>query len=188
MMGALDKLQAEVDKLRKELSKRASDGTSGMVRPPPRNVPPPKEFDRKRDAMEFEDFLWRIEKYFKATHMEDEEDKIETATSYLTGNAAIWWRRRHADIESGLVRIDSWADLKGELKVKFYPSNVADEAREKLRELKHKGSISEYVKEFTNLVLQIPTLSDDDQRCYFIHGLQEWARVEVNRRHVKTLD
>ena len=91
MMGALDKLQAEVDKLRKELSKRASDGASGMVRPSPRNVPPPKEFDGKRDAMEFEDFLWRIEKYFKATHMEDEEDKIKTATSYLTGNAIIWW-------------------------------------------------------------------------------------------------
>lgn len=62
------------------------------------------------------------------------------------------------------------------------------EARKKLRELRHKGSIREYVKEFTTLMLQIPSMTSEDLLFYFTDGLQTWAKQELQRRNVKNVD
>ena len=50
------------------------------------------------------------------------------------------------------------------------------------------GSISAYVKEFTILTLQIPQLTEDDMLFTFMDGLQNWARTELERCQVKTID
>ena len=60
--------------------------------------------------------------------------------------------------------------------------------KRKLRELKQTGSIRAYVKEFTILTLQIPQLTEDDMLFTFMDGLQNWARTELERRQVKTID
>ena len=57
-----------------------------------------------------------------------------------------------------------------------------------MRELKHKSTISDYVKEFTTLTLQIPNLASEDALFFFIDGLQPWAKQELQRRNVKDVD
>lgn len=78
--------------------------------------------------------------------------------------------------------------FKVEFKRQFFLNNVLYEARCKLRELKQTGSIRDYVKEFTTLMLQIPNLNSDDFLFYFIDGLQNWAKQELQRRQVTDID
>ena len=75
-----------------------------------------------------------------------------------------------------------------EFKKAFFPSNVVYEAKHKMRELRQKGSIRAYVWEFTTLTFQIPNLRDDDALFYFLDGLQNWARTELEWRQVRTID
>ena len=44
------------------------------------------------------------------------------------------------------------------------------------------------MKDFTTLTLQIPNLPDKDMLFHFMDGLQNWARTELERRQVKTID
>ncbi|KAK8933505.1 hypothetical protein KSP39_PZI015300 [Platanthera zijinensis] len=129
-----------------------------------------------------------MEQYFEGCGVEDQTVKVKQASYYLMDVASLWWRRKQGDIEKGLYRIDTCDEFKRELKRHFYPDNVVYEAKKKLRELKHKGSISEYIKEFTTIMLQIPNMTDEDLLFFFIDGLQHWARQELQRRDVKTLD
>ncbi|QHO35965.1 uncharacterized protein DS421_9g279820 [Arachis hypogaea] len=48
--------------------------------------------------------------------------------------------------------------------------------------------ISDYVKKFTTLTLQIPNLALEDALLFFIDGLQPWAKQELQRKNVKDVD
>ncbi|XP_072083760.1 uncharacterized protein [Arachis hypogaea] len=152
------------------------------------DLPKPKEFKGVRDAREVENFLWQMERYFEGQGVVEEAIKVRTAALYLSDNATLWWRRKCVDMEKGTCNIATWEDFKRELKRQFFPENVVYEARKKLRELKHKSTISDYVKEFTTLTLQIPNLASEDALFFFIDGLQPWAKQELQRRNVKDVD
>uniref|UniRef100_A0A0D3C9D7 Retrotransposon gag domain-containing protein n=1 Tax=Brassica oleracea var. oleracea TaxID=109376 RepID=A0A0D3C9D7_BRAOL len=93
------------------------------------------------------------------------------------------------EVENFLWQMEIYFDnLNKELKRQFYPENVVYEARKKLRELRQRGSIRDYVKEFTTLMLQIPNMTAEDLVFYFTDGLQSWAKQELQRRGVKTVD
>ncbi|KAE8661278.1 hypothetical protein F3Y22_tig00116012pilonHSYRG00001 [Hibiscus syriacus] len=94
---------------------------------------------RGKDAKEVENYLWRMEQYFEGIGLNDEAAKVKTAALYLSDTAMLWWRRKHADIERGACRVDTWDEFKKELKKHFYPENVVYEARKKLRELKQRA-------------------------------------------------
>ena len=68
--------------------------------------------------------------------------------------------------------MNTWEQFRMEFKKAFLPSNVVYEAKRKMRELRQKGSIRAYVREFTTLTFQIPDLMDDDTLFYFMDGLQ----------------
>ncbi|ESQ29693.1 hypothetical protein EUTSA_v10023881mg [Eutrema salsugineum] len=148
----------------------------------------PAWFKGVRDAQEVENFLWEMEQSFENLGLTYEGSKIKTATSYLAEMAMLWWRRRHAEIVRGIVRIDTWDKFKRDLKRQFYPENVVYQVRKKLRELHQKGTIRDYVMEFTALLLQIPSTSEDDSVFYFIDGLQPWAKQELQRRGVYSVN
>ncbi|KAL6322424.1 hypothetical protein AAG906_008079 [Vitis piasezkii] len=139
-------------------------------------VPKPHTFSGKRDAKELDNFLWHMERYFEAIALTDEATKVRTATLYLTDNATLWWRRRFADIERDR-----------EIKRQFYPEDVAYLARKNLKRLKHTGSIREYVKEFSTLMLEIPNMAEEELLFNFMDNLQSWAEQELRRRGVQDL-
>ncbi|RVW21697.1 hypothetical protein CK203_099897 [Vitis vinifera] len=121
-------------------------------------VPKPHTFSGKRDAKELDNFLWHMERYFEAIALTDEATKVRTATLYLTDNATLWWRR-----------------------------HVAYLARKSLKRLKHTGSIREYVKEFSTLMLEIPNMAEEELLFNFMDNLQSWAEQELRRRGVQDL-
>ncbi|KAI4347907.1 hypothetical protein L6164_008682 [Bauhinia variegata] len=107
---------------------------------------------------------------------------------FLIDNVMLWWHRKHVDMQKGLCTIDMWEEFKKELKRQFYPENVVYEASKKLRELRHKTTISDYIRDITTLMLQIPNLSGEDILFYFIDGLQNWAKQELQHHGVENVD
>ena len=73
--------------------------------------------------------------------------------------------------------MESWDDFKREIKRQLYLENSEHEAHAKLRRLSHKNTIREYVKEFSELTLEIPDRSDKKALFTFVDGLQPWAKI-----------
>ena len=91
------------------------------------------------------------------------------------------------EIEKGTCTIDTWADFKREIKKQFYPEDVGYIARRKIRHLKHTGSIRDYVKQFSSLMLEAPDMNEKELLFNFMDNLQGWAEQELRRRGVQDL-
>ena len=57
---------------------------------------------------------------------------------------------------------------------------MAYKARNNIRELKHTGSISKYVDDFSKLMLQIDNMSTNDLLFNFMEGLQRGHNMSYN--------
>ena len=121
-------------------------------------VPEPQSYGGARDAKELENFLFDMEQYFRAVKPDSEEGKVNMATMYLSGDAKLWWRTKFSEIQRGVCTIDTWEDLKREIKTQFFPENVEYIARRKLRELEHTNNIRDFVNKFFVLMLDIPNM------------------------------
>ncbi|RVW64536.1 hypothetical protein CK203_040314 [Vitis vinifera] len=131
-------------------------------------VPKPHRFSGNRDAKELDNFLWHMERYFEAIALTDEAAKVcRYGERHL----------HHRDVE----------DFKREIKRQFYPEDVAYLARKNMRRLKHTGSIRDYVKEFSSLMLEIPNMTQEELLFNFMDNLQGWAEQELRRRGVQDL-
>ncbi|XP_031745591.1 uncharacterized protein LOC116406038 isoform X1 [Cucumis sativus] len=150
-------------------------------------IPEPKPFCGPRDAKALENFIFDIERYFKATNTVAEEAKVTLATMHLSEDAKLWWRSRYIDIQEGRCVIDTWDSLKRELRSQFFPENVDILARWKLWELKHTGTIRKYVKQFAGLMLDISDMTEKDKIFSFVEGLKSWARTELYEQRVQDL-
>ncbi|KAL0414268.1 UNVERIFIED_CONTAM: hypothetical protein Sradi_1628500 [Sesamum radiatum] len=150
-------------------------------------IPEPNAYNGARDAKEVENFLFDIEQYFLAANVEDEARKVSTATMYLTGDAKLWWRTKYAEIQANQVRLDTWALLREAIREQFFPENVEYNARRALRKLEHTGSVRDYVKSFSALMLDIRDMSEKDKLFTFMEGLKPWARLELQRQRVTDL-
>ncbi|KAL0456008.1 UNVERIFIED_CONTAM: hypothetical protein Slati_0940000 [Sesamum latifolium] len=150
-------------------------------------IPEPKAYSGARDAKEVENFLFDMEQYFLAANIEDETRKVSTVIMYLTGDAKLWWRTKYSEIQANQVRLDTWALLREAIRVQFFPENVEYNARRALRKLEHTGSMQDYVKAFSALMLDIRDMSEKDKLFTFMEGLKPWARVELQRQRVTDL-
>ena len=180
----LDEVQADLARCKRAMVARTG---SSVVESQRIDIPRPKSFGGSRKAQEVDNFLWGLDKYFGAVGVTEESSRIETAVLYLTDTARLWWRRREGDIEKGICTISTFNDFKRELKRQFYPENAEDEARARLRRIKQTGTIRDYIKDFTDLIVEIPKMSDKDSLFNFMDGLQSWVKTELRRRGVQDL-
>lgn len=58
-------------------------------------------------------------------------------------------------------------------------------ARESLRNLKQSGTVRDYVKNFSTLLLDMKDMSKEDKFFNFKAGLKSWAQAELRRQGVK---
>jgi len=133
-----------------------------------------------------ENFLFGLDRYYVAVGVRDDEAKINNAPTFLKDAAQLWWRRRYADQNGNAIQ--TWEQFKAELRKHFVPHNAEMESRAKLRRLRHTGNILDYVKEFTTIMLEISDLPEKEALFQFRDGLKDWAKVELDRRNVQTLD
>ncbi|KAK0602998.1 hypothetical protein LWI29_000294 [Acer saccharum] len=156
--------------LRRALNNNPSNSGEGPVLRI--KVPEPKKFEGKRDAKELENFLWDMEQYFKAAKIPNRE-QVNITSMYLGRDAMLWWRTRIMDdLSAGRPKIATLESLKKELKYQFLPYNMSWLVRESLKKMKQSGSVREYVKEFSLLMLDIQDMSEVDKQFNFVSGLQ----------------
>ncbi|KAK4385698.1 hypothetical protein Sango_2693800 [Sesamum angolense] len=62
--------------------------------------------------------------------------------------------------------------------------NVEYNARRALRKLEHTGSVRDYVKTFSALILDIRDMPKKDKLFTFMERLKSWARLELQRQRV----
>ncbi|KAA0040334.1 uncharacterized protein E5676_scaffold142G004340 [Cucumis melo var. makuwa] len=159
--------------------------TLDVVRNEIADIPEPKPFCGARDAKALENYIFDLEQYFRATNTVTEEAKVTLATMHMSEDAKLWWRSRFVDMQEGRCTIDTWDALKRELCSQFFPENVEILAPRKLRDLKHTGSIREYVKQFAGLMLDIRDMSEKDKVFCFFEGLKSWAKTKLYEQRVQ---
>ena len=57
-------------------------------------------------------------------------------------------------------------------------------ASESLKRFRHTGSVRDYVKEFSSLMLDIKNMLEEDKFFNFMSGLQGWAQTKLHRQGV----
>lgn len=80
--------------------------------------------------------------------------------TFVTMPCSGWWRRCSQDVKAGIRTVETWDDFKREFKRQFYPENSQEIALKKLRTLKQTGTLSEYIKTYNSLMLEIEEMSD----------------------------
>ncbi|KAL0315118.1 UNVERIFIED_CONTAM: hypothetical protein Scaly_2887600 [Sesamum calycinum] len=123
-------------------------------------IPELKAYSGARDANEVENFLFDMEQYFLAANVEDEARKANQ------------------------VLLDTWVLLREAIREQFFLENIEYNARRALRKLEHTGSMRDYVKTFSALMLDIQDMSKKDKLFTFMEGLKPWARLELQRQRV----
>ncbi|GMI95647.1 hypothetical protein HRI_003234000 [Hibiscus trionum] len=121
--------------------------------------------------------------------IEEDLKKLNIVVVYLTDLAQTWWRCRCEDVKHWDAAIETWKEFQDEFKAQFYPQYAEDQARSKLRRLRHEDakSLRDHVRKFMELSLQVLSLSEEDGFFTFIDGLEPWAKMELQRRRVAKL-
>ncbi|KAK3035997.1 hypothetical protein RJ639_031170 [Escallonia herrerae] len=95
------------------------------------------------------------------------------------GEAMTFQRHRYTDG----CDVKTWEKFKHELQRQFYLDSIDD----KPSTAEAEGSIHEYVKEYSALMLKIPEMSERQRLCFFVDGLQYWVAKELRRREPHNL-
>ena len=177
-------LRLEVEEMRGDLAMGRVGQGGGAVRV---DAPKPSCFRGARSAKEVDNFLWGMDQYFRISGITSDVVRVSAASMYLQDIALVWWRRRSDDARRGGTSVRTWDEFQHEFRRQFYPECATAEARGRLRRLTQRSTIREYVREFSELMLQVPNMSDDEALFSFKDGLKSWAKLELDRRGVTDL-
>jgi len=144
----------------------------------------PDKFDGKNARA----WLHSLENIFNIQNSNiSEEQKMQNAISYLADDGLEWWQLLKINPD---VAINTFQDFGNELLKYFEPVNRELNARKNMNMLKQMGNfskISEYNKEFTKYLLQIPTMAQAEQIFHYSQGLKNKIRIEIERAQPENL-
>ena len=143
----------------------------------------PEPFSGKRDAVTVAAWLYQIETYLNLLQVSNPEMPIDQgirvsfASTLLKGNAANWW---YMLVQSGQAP-GTWDEFCNCVRTEFVPKDSVDRARDKLRVLRQKTSVTAYLNDFRNIVISIPGISNDEKLDKFVSGLKPEVLLEVKK-------
>ena len=182
----LVRLLAKESRAKNDVGKEASRCIDETPRVKPRE---PESYNGARDAQILENFIWDCEQFFLAARILNEADRVFHFSTFLAGDAKLWWRNFVDDSiqQKGPMPVNTWEELKEALNKQFLPSNSEWKARQQLDLLRHTGHIKDYIKSFRALMLQIHSMGEQDHFFAFTNRLKEWAQNEFCRQNATTL-
>ena len=131
---------------------------------------------------DFREWVFAIELAIVSQRVNDDQEQVRFAASYLQGNARLWLM---SVLDSGAC-IHDWPTLKQSLGDVYGPVHEQEEARLKLFGLVQHGNLDAYVQEFTNLCLQVNDLNDHSKAVLFVRGLHAAIGHSALREHPTT--
>ena len=125
-------------------------------------------------------WIFRIERYFKINHV-DEEEKLDTVVLSLEGKALNWfqWREIRAPIHV-------WGEFKRELLNRFHPSQNGS-AYEMLMALKQLTSVADYIEKFELMSAAIGSCDEEMLKGAFMNGLKVSIKAELRLLKISSL-
>jgi hypothetical protein len=104
---------------------------------------------------------------------------MELTQSYLKGYASKWWRTTRQ--EEGKTHGYTWEFFKGCITLEFIPKNSDYISRCKLYDLMNatNDNLCQYVKAYSELMLEIRHMHELDRVCHFVMGLPTWAKRKL---------
>ncbi len=142
-----------------------------------------ENFDGARDrkvvhAWLVDAWLVEMEDYLHATKV-GRHSAVELAQSYLKGYASTWWRIVRQ--EEGKTHGYTWEFFKECIELEFIPKNSDYISRCKLRDLVNANNenLCQYVRVYSELMLEIRHMHELDRVCHFVMGLPTWAKHKL---------
>lgn len=129
-------------------------------------------------------WLWSINKWLEAGHVTLDIEKITLTSGLLRGAALAWWRTR----EQIIPIPTTWADWQQELVSNFQPINPVETYRDQLKQLRQFTTVMAYSTAFRNIVVNIPTMTDEEKKFTYIYGLKYKVQEEVRMRSPTTFE
>ncbi|KAL3739200.1 hypothetical protein ACJRO7_020581 [Eucalyptus globulus] len=184
--AAMVAMRAEIAELTSKLAEAQAARVNGVitVQGPRVDTPKPKEFRGSRVAKDVDNFLWYMERYFQAMG-NDDQTRVNTASMYLADSALLWWRRRSDDRCGNPIA--TCVGFVEEFRRNYFPAYAEEEARDELKRLEQKGGVRDYIKRFSELLLQIPSMNEVKAFHQFMGGLKPWTKQELKRYSVGDL-
>ena len=140
-----------------------------------RHVRSPKAFSG--DAQTFKEWAFCVELALRANDISDGAGQTDFASSYLEGNALLWYL---SCVDSGRVFSD-WKSLKAGLAESFGPLDAEEENHLSLFSLTQEGPLDGYIREFSRLSLNVSDLDQHSRALLFVRGLSDSLRYDAMR-------
>ncbi|KAH7296561.1 hypothetical protein KP509_26G028000 [Ceratopteris richardii] len=141
---------------------------------------PPEKFRGKRNSLVVSKWLRDMEQYLDLQRV-GKRHWVRIAASFLADDADAWFLA-----ESAREEFTSWKDFKAAFEDYFIPQNESFKLRDEWRGLKQEGPLSEYIRKYRRLMLQITEMHDLDRLHGFLHGCSVWTRREIEKQSPNT--
>ncbi|KAH7420879.1 hypothetical protein KP509_13G027700 [Ceratopteris richardii] len=141
---------------------------------------PPEKFRGKRNSLAVSKWLRDMEQYLDLQRV-GKRHWVKIAASFLADVADAWFLA-----ESAREEFKSWKEFKAAFEEYFIPQNESFKLRDEWRGLKQEGPLSEYIRKYRRLMLQITEMHDLDRLHGFLYGCSVWTRREIEKQSPPT--
>jgi len=150
---------------------------SFMARGP--EVRKPKEYNGDTRGVVLENWLFEMNNYLSLFQVTSDQNKIDLATSYLSGSAIQWWQGL------GEGKPTTWQAFQEALNYQFKPVDSYELARKRIHFLHQTKSVRAFLDEFQRLRLVIgDRMTDEEAKWRFLFGLKPKIRAEVESKDI----
>ena len=129
-------------------------------------------------------WLFQTEQWLVAGGVTTDHEKITLASGLLRNSALLWWRSIYGRPDTPVT----WAAFKESITSAFQPINPMESARDRLANLRQTGPVRTYASIFRAIILEIPTITDDEKKDRFIRGLKPNLVREIRVRAPATFE
>lgn len=163
------------------------EGVAGSITLRPNK---PERYEGHRDFLVVNTWLYKMEQYLALVQLGNpnvqltDGNRISYASTFFMGTAAVWW---FTVVQSNNAP-GTWVAFKESVVAEFVPPDHIRRSRDKLRKLKHTGSVSKFLAEFRNIILTIPEITDGEKFDKFCSSLKYEVRVEVLKSACTTFE
>ncbi|KAH7438211.1 hypothetical protein KP509_04G005900 [Ceratopteris richardii] len=141
---------------------------------------PSEKFRGKRNSLAVSKWLRDMEQYLDLQRV-GKRHWVKIAASFLADDADAWFLA-----ESAREEFKSWKEFKAAFEEYFIPQNESFKLRDEWRGLKQEGPLSEYIRKYRRLMLQITEMHDLDRLHGFLYGCSVWTRREIEKQSPPT--
>ncbi|KAG1177351.1 hypothetical protein G6F36_010832 [Rhizopus arrhizus] len=146
-------------------------------------IPIPSTYGGERSAAVINLWIQEVERYLSFYNVHPNR-WISYAVTLLKGRSQKWWNHLIQKQEEP----QTWEQFKQGLEYAFKPTYSEQNARDRLANIRQTSSVSEYVDEFQDILLDLPRVSDDEALDRFIRGLKDKTRIHVITREPRSLE